>query len=694
MAHSATTHLIPVLHVPYSQKEYHQQILVPLHTQYPYGYSNVPGVISSTPININSNTKIPGYIQTEIPVYSHDKIRKYDKLDNVITDDQNNNHTHVKPIDLPSEEPVQINHTKDDGPEELNPLKNEKLPNNKNYLSNPMIMETNQTNKLQDVSLLNEADNSRASMPSDTNKNLQFLSKNKSYLTNDSNATTQFFSQPNTQESYLSTTTQKAYFSTTTEHSDTTIETKSENVSKNDFKEASIVDSKIQLDELREVQPDHELSNNKNQTTNILEGTNDIEKTLTTKPLEIETPETSTTSSTSLYPTTTQFSTTLCENNDCQKSNSPNTTASVKTRVQVDLNDNSIQRQSTHSFTPVTKINDEYVDQLRSINSLTVSQVSNTVLETTIFPYENTKSPTVALPLSPSQFTTLFQTPYYKTMKNTNNATQSMGLLDASTLPTIPIQKNNDTVISTLAVSKTEPTPLIAKNDNNNTNNIEPNANNPLYHAELKVLSPTTTIFTPTQSDPIVSTLENNLSTTKITTTDNYKDQIYTTTKKLNVHTEDAISHNFPVTTKEPKKNLVKLKTTTIKPHSSVQKLIPFSKIVDDSKQKIPLNNQNRFLPKTEPSQTLDDSELWYSNQMNTQNPPKKELNKAQIDFLLKKLVKLLKPEIEKETLTNDSVTRFITPKIGDQDKLIYIIFPWVKDATKNMESEESTEVF
>lgn len=684
MAPSATTHLIPVSHVPYSQKEYHHQIFVPLHTQYPYGYSNVPAVISSTPINIDPNIKFPGYIQTDIPVYNHDKIRKYDKPDNIITDDQNNDHTHVKPIGLPSEEPVQIHHTKDDSPEELNPLKNEKLLNNKNYVSNPMTMETNQTNTLQDLSLSNEADDSRASMPSNTNEKLQLLSKDKSYLTNDSNATTQLFSQPNTQE---------LYFSTTTEHSITTIETESEKASKNDFKEASIVDNKNQLDEqLREVQPEHELLNNKNLTTDILEKTKVIEKTLTTQPLETETPKISTTSSTSLYPTTTQFSTTLCENNECQISNSSNTTTNVKTTVQVDLNDNSIQGQSTHSSTPVTKINDEYVDQLRSITSLTVSQISNTVLETTTLPYENSKSTLVALPLSPLQLTS-FQTPNYKMAENTNNATQSIDVLDTSTLPTKKIQKNNDTVISTLAVSKSEPTPLIARNNNDNTNNIEQNANIPLHHDELKVLSPTTTIFTPTQSDPIIRTLENNLSTTKITTTDNYRDQISTTMKKLNVHTEDAMNHNFPVTTKEPKKNLFKLRTTTVKPHSSIQKLVPLSKIVDDSKQKISLNNQNRFLPKTEPPQTLDDSELWYSNQMNTQNLPKKELNKAQIDFLLKKLVKLLKPEIEKETLTNDSVTRFITPKIGDQDKLIYIIFPWVKDATKNMENEESTEV-
>lgn len=683
MAPSATTHLIPVSHVPYSQKEYHHQIFVPLHTQYPYGYSNVPAIISSTPINIDPSIKFPGYIQTDIPVYNHDKIRKYDKSDNVITDDQINDHTQVKPIGLPSEEPVQIHHAKDDSPEELNPLKNEKLLNNKNYVSNPMTMEINQTNTLQDLSLSNEADDSRASMPSDTNEKLQLLSKDKSYLTNDSNATTQLFSKPNTQE---------LYFSTTTEHSNTTIETESKKASKNDFKEASIVDNKNQLVELREVQPEHELLNNKNLTTDILEGTKVIEKTLTTQSLEIETSKISTTSSTSLYPTTTQFSTTLCENNDCQISNSSNTTTSVKTTVQVDLNDNSIQGQSTHSSTPVTKINDEYVDQLRSITSLTVSQISNTVLETTTLPYENSKSTLVALPLSPLQLTS-FQTPNYKMAENTNNATQSIGVLDTSTLPTIKIQKNNDTVISTLAVSKSEPTPLIARNNNDNTNNIEQNANIPLHHDELKVLSPTTTIFTITQSDPIIRTLENNLSTTKITTTDNYRDQISTTTKKLNVHTEDAMNHNFPVITKEPKKNLLKLKTTTVKPHSSIQKLIPLSKIVDDSKQKISLNNQNRFLPKTEPPQTLDDSELWYSNQMNNQNLPKKELNKAQIDFLLKKLVKLLKPEIEKETLTNDSVTRFITPKIGDQDKLIYIIFPWVKDATKNMENEESTEV-
>lgn len=691
MPHSTTTHLIPISYVPYSQEEYHHQISVPLHTQYPHGYSNVPGVMSSTPINIDTNIKIPGYIQTDIPVYNHDKIRKYDKPDNVITDDQNNDHTHVIPIGLPSEEPVQINHTKDDGTEELNPLKNEKLLNNKNYLSNPMAVETNQTNKLQDLSLLNMADNSRVSMPSDTNENLQLLSKNKSYLTVDSNAATKLFSQPNTQESYFPTTAQKSYFSTTTEPSDTTIETKSEKASKNDFKETSIVDNKNQLDELREVQPDHELLNNKNQTTDVLEGTNVIEKTLTTQPFEIETPKTSTTSSTTLYPTTTQFSTTLCENNDCQRSNYSNTTASVKTTVLVDLNGNSIQRQLAYSSTPVTKINDEYVDQLRLINSLTVSKISTTVLETTTLPYENSKSTLVALPLSPSKLTSL-KPPHFKLMNNINNATQSIDVLDTSTLPTIQIQKNNDTVISTLAVSITEPTPSIARNDNDNTNNIEQNTNNPLYYDELKVISPSTTIFTPTQSDPIIRTLENNVSTTKITTTDNYREKIYTTTKKLNVDTEDAMNYNFSVITKEPKKNLLKLKTTTIKPHSSIQKPIPLSKIVDDSKQKISLNNQNRLLSKTEPPQTLDDSELWYSNQMNTQNPPKKELNKAQIDFLLKKLVKLLKPEIEKETLTNENVTRFITPKLGDQDKLIYIIFPWVKDATKNMENEESTE--
>lgn len=680
MPHGTTTHLIPISHVPYSQEEYHHQILVPLQTRYPYGYSNVPSVISSTPINIDTNIKTPGYIQTDIPVYNHDKIRKYDRPDNATTNDKNNDHNLVTPIGLPSEEPVQINYIKDDSSEELNPLKNEKLLNNKNYLSNSMTMETNQTNKLQDLLLSNKADSLEASMPLDTNESSQLISKNKSFLTDDSNSS-QLFSQTNAQESY---------FSTTTEHSDTTIETKSEEANNSDFKEASIIDNKNQLDELREVQPDHELLNNKNQTTDISVEINIIEKISTTQALETETSKTSTTSFTSLYPTTTQFSTTLCENNDCQRLNSSNTTASVKTTIQVNLNNNSIQKESAYSTTPVTKINDEYVDQLRSINSLPVSQISTTVLETTTLPYENSKSTLVALPSLPSQLTSM-NTTHLKLTHNTNNATQSIDSLD--TLPTMQIQKNIDTMVSTLAVSKTEPTSLIARNVNYNANNTEQKANNSLYHDELKVLSPTTTIFTSTQNDPIARTLENNLSTTNITTTDNYRDQIYTTTKKLNVHTEDTINYNFPITTKEPKKDSLKLKTTTIKPHSSIQKPISLSKIFDDSKQKISLHNQNRILPKTEPPQTQDDSELWYSNQMNTQNLPKKELNKEQLDFLLKKLVKLLKPEIEKETLTNDSVTRFVTPKLGNQDKLIYIIFPWVKDATKNMENEENTEV-
>jgi len=72
-----------------------------------------------------------------------------------------------------------------------------------------------------------------------------------------------------------------------------------------------------------------------------------------------------------------------------------------------------------------------------------------------------------------------------------------------------------------------------------------------------------------------------------------------------------------------------------------------------------------------------------------TQQPVKKELNEEQLDFLLKKLIKLLKPEIEKQTLTEESVARFVTPKLGDRDKLIYIILPWVKEAAIRIENEK-----
>jgi len=717
LPHVATTHLIPISQVPYQQEEYHHQILIPIQTQYPYGFSHVPGYMSSTPVNMNTNFKKPVNFYSYITPNNQGEIRKYDKYEETPASMTKIDINNTTPMGLPLEEPVQINPTKDEEIEQINPSKGEESLNVVKKLPKPVIMPNNQTKKFQDTQYLSlhttgeELDTSTSSdttifqehysttlMPMDkldlssqpeifNSKSIQLVpSKNSYYVTDKSIIINQSFSKSSTQEINTWPTTENPKKSTTES------ETEPENINYSDTKETSIVEERNQSGDPRQV-PVSDLSlRDKNETKYISEASTIRTEEKSMETVKSQEPKILIVSSTIAYQKPTLLPTTLYDTNDSQKSKSSiNVTESIKTVVQITSNESSIQSKSEFSTTRPTRVNDENYNQ-SVLNSSTVSQISDTkVSEPTTLTNKISKPLTIAVSTSPFSLGSITsQIPYFQISSNKNNSIQPTSLPYSYSTPAIQPLNFNNTVISVFKDPKTEQTPSVIKNSGDY--NIKNLKDIKLSYDKSTIL-PKTTVTTPSRRESIENTIQNNKSPSVKIITPKISQHIRTTTEIPNIlYREDKMNHNFSVTAKETRKNWLTSKTT-VKPRISNQKQpLPLVTVSDSLKRKS-INNQDRIIAKTEPPQTYDDSQLWYNNQMNTENIPKKELNDAQIDFLLKKLIKLLKPEIEKETLTKDSLARLIAPKLGDQDKLVYIIFPWVRDAANNMENEENTKM-
>lgn len=258
---------------------------------------------------------------------------------------------------------------------------------------------------------------------------------------------------------------------------------------------------------------------------------------------------------------------------------------------------------------------------------------------------------------------------------------------------------NNNSLI--LTQNKTELTPSITKNYNNYSNNITQNTHFPKYYNKSIIPSSTTETSIQsvvTQNTIIQNTIEisnTNLPSNINASSISYPIQVNFTTEKTNIYLNDNTSNNIPLTTKGMQRSTLKSIMMPIKPDNSIQRKAPLITNSNDMKYKKSSNNRDQYLTKTGIPQTYKNSELWY-NDMYTQSPNKKELNEKQIDYLLKKMIKLLKPEIEKQIITKETTSKLVTPKLGDQEKIVNIILPeniilpsYFTDVAKNMENEE-----
>lgn len=262
------------------------------------------------------------------------------------------------------------------------------------------------------------------------------------------------------------------------------------------------------------------------------------------------------------------------------------------------------------------------------------------------------------------------------------------------------INKTNNNVPSILTETITELTPSITMSYDNYSKDIEQNTNILLYNDKPTILLSTTA--TSIQSVSTQNTItQNNVETVKTNlpydtnTSNSYPSQIYSTTEKTTIYSENKTIDNFPHTTKEKTRNSLRSIVTSIKPRNNIQKKPQLIGVSNDLKYRKSSDNRDRYMAKTETPKTYKNAELWY-NDMYTQSPYKKELNEKQIDYLLKKIIKLLKPEIEKQIVTNENTSKLVTPKLGDQEKIVNIILPeniilpmYFTDAAKNIKNEE-----
>lgn len=695
LPYGATTHLIPISHVPYSQEAYHHRIFVPIHTPHSYEYPRP----SSTPININTSIKKPVNVLTYIPPNNQNEIQKYDKTENVPLDSMIHISTHNQSI------PIKETNTEEGESEESNaPRRGKPLINKKDSITN--LPTTNEMNKFQQAQLpttLVELNNSPTQIntitipknhyttfipvESSSKPNVEIVSQlplfNDQHESDKSSTTMRIFSQSSSPE--------VTYFSSTTE---TTVETESTNTLDIDVRDG-LTEERNRSGEPQKNKFDQLSLKNNDTSVEISKGSVNIEEKSaeTIKPEYPE--ELSSTPLIPLYSKTTFISSTVCEDSDCTKSKlSPIVSPNIETTTLKSLDDSTIQMRSDISTVSPTRyytVNDHQPSSSISLVS------ASTVLETTTILHKNPEISTHVTPLPSPPLTTYIdssKTPYYKNSDDLNNENHSTSSHHTSPLFTEqPLNNDDDNTTTKLAETKTERAQTVTKTENSSVKITKQNTNT-LQLLETMM----TTMMTPLRHDaikvkPSKKTSNNNKPSENVTVTKSNLSHFPTTPEKMKKNKENEMSQTYPTTTKETKISSFRSITTPIKPRSSIQKNTQAFTAAGDSKPRKSMINQDRYMNKTEPSQMLDESELWYDNQMKTPKLPKKELNEEQIDFLLKKLVKLLKPEIEKQTFTKESIERFITPKLGDQDKLVYIIFPWVRDVAKNIEKEESTEM-
>ncbi|XP_026810527.1 uncharacterized protein LOC113552057 [Rhopalosiphum maidis] len=709
LLYDATTHLIPIGQVPYQKEEYHHRFFGPLHTQFPIGYTNVQGIMSSTLINNDHEVKETVNVLNSIPPGNQEVIKKYDNESHTqeqILNQSQDYIDHTSPQGLNPEELIKNYQKKVDKNEQQNSKSDRKLLDqtivddllstvtaDQNQMSEsyeiqdlqPMTttIESNNTSMtLNTINLTEIYQTSTISSLNISNKTSKskIYSKSASQLSLSSDQLVKHINLPN------HSTTQESTLLSNTKQLETTVKTFS---STTDDENQEITLTSEERSRQNKPQKAHHYSNHQ-LTADILKGpTINIEEISTEMAItrqdsklvnKFPTPP--------LITTTTLFSTPLCENNDC-KITSPTHYHSIPFNDKEKNNASSDQELKKY-------INGQ--DNIMNLNSSPrrPSAISIFTSKTSTLSYPKTY-PAIILTSSqphPKYFSST-QSPYAEYITDKNNKIQPTSLRYTSLLPTIfqPLNINNIITTSVLEETKTEQTPSITMNSNKCTNSITQNSNALRHHDDsTRPTSTSKIIIAPRDffnTESLMKTIQNNLTSDINMYSNSYQSpKIPTATKKSNTHKDDNINNYLSITTEETKRSSFKPTVMPIKQYNSAQKKVPLITDSDDSKFRKSTYNQETL---NSPRST-EDSELWY-NHMYPQNPLKKEPNEEQIHFLLKKIIKLLKPEIEKQTLTKESVARLVPPRLGDPEKFVYIIYPWVIDAAKNMENEERTRI-
>lgn len=706
LPYDATTRLIPIGQVPYQKEEYPHRFFVPTHTKFPFEYTHAPAGMINSAI-VNKDPYIKKLISFPISLGNQGGNQNYDK--ELHTSEQKFNvHYHTSPIGINPENPMKIDKKKNDQSEQPNSTRDPKLidhiivydlpnPNTANQIQKiqrlqsttpdvqlDIFSNTYQTSIFPPIAIFNEP-----SIP-ELNSN----SDSELPLSSDYHVPNEFVTVRQSL-SHHSTTLEPSDFSNTEQLETTTgvICSLSTGDQHGEYKTAA----------------EEKFGAKGSQVRNHLEN-NDTTKMLTVPIINIGEISTETAKSTqnpnivitlSTPPTTTKLlSTPVYENTDSKISTPTRVTASkVETNIRADSYNIPVQILKGKSVPDYTRVSNEQdiLPDLISLSTTGSSVISTVNSEPSTLPYKTTESSTIKTTSSnpyPKDGTTT-GTSNIKLTTDKNNKIKLMSLRFTSLSPTSirPLNITNSTT-PILLETKTEQTPLITTDSNKYKTNIEQNTFIPRHHDEsTRSYRSTSTILKISQEivDPglPVKTIPSGVNMYS----NGYRSRIPTTTEKSNTNKEDKISTYFPVTTKETKRISLKPTVAPIKQHNSVQNQLSVDTVTVDSKSRKSTYSENRYT--TSSSKTprgIEDSELWY-NHMYSQSPRQKDLTDEQIDFILKKIIKLLKPEIERQALTKESVARFVPPTLGDPEKIVYIIYPWVKDAAKNMENKERTEI-
>lgn len=687
LSYDESTRLIPISQLPYP-------LLVP--TQLPHGSTHIPSV------------KNPMRVKTNIPPINQIDIQKYDQpeekpvqentTENLLNQNHSEDFNYAVPIVIYHKEPINIDQEKYEESEKQNPKMDQ--------FQNPMTTELTQINKSQEIQ---QPLSSTTVIELDVFTPPDEIHSSKTYNMTSTQfpiTVSEIFNLPDILRNSVTQLPQKTkynlssdefskitqFYSSTKERPETKIETESVTNKNNKSEKTSIFENQTQLNQPQKDLPYLKSSNNIDKT--ILESSIKFEENPTEITKTTSNSEAFITLSTSQQPVITLPSSSLCENNDCQTSKSlPITTPDIDTTLPANSYNSSAQIKSVYS----TKDNNEYDNQLNLIKSTTHRFPTSTGnSEIMAFPYSTSKSSTITSlsSMSSPETSTLFKPSNAIKHFNKNNEIQSTSLLYTTLLSTLQPLNNKNIITSpmltetiTEETSSTSSIPPVTIHYDDYTTNIKNNTNIPIHYDKSTTSSSSSIIISRSSFPQPEKTFQNNLPSDVNNFSKSYLDGFFLT-GKTNMHKDDNTNHNFLVTTVGTRSNSLKPIATTITPRNSIQRKLPLVTISSNLKNRKSTNDQDRVISKPKPLQTYNDSELWY-NHMHTQKTNKKELSEEQIDFLLKKIIKLLKPEIEKQIITKESISRLVVPKLGDQEKLIQIILPLVRDAAKNIENEE-----
>ncbi|XP_025190687.1 uncharacterized protein LOC112591179 [Melanaphis sacchari] len=693
LTYDATTRLIPVEQIPYQKEEFHHRFLGPLQTQFPIGYNNFHKFMSSTLINNEPEIKETMNAPNFIPPSNQEVIKKYDNelhIPEQISNQNQDDFNHTSPIGLDPEEPKVIDQKKVNISEQQNSKNDRKLLDQivVDNLPNTVTVDQNQvseSHEIQDLQPTTTTDDSNTSMTLNTYNLTETYQTSTVPSLNISNKTSKSKIYSNSISQLLLNsdynllkhinssdhpTTREPSFMSNVKQLETSV--KSTFSSTTDDKNLEVTLTSKERSRPDESQKFHYYSKDKYITGILKAPIINIGETLT---------ETTRTTQNTKFVNTfsmpqstskiTLFSNPLCENNDCKITtfsliNTPLAKLDKNNKLNI-VSDLKNYESFDQKFTKI--INGQHnVTDLNS-SSTRPSTIPIMISETSTMPFTKTYSTNISTSSQPHpKYFSSTISPRTKYITDKNNKIQPTSLRYTSLLlPMLQPLNINNIKTSVLVETKTEQTPPITTNSNKCTNCIKQNTNMLRHHDDSTISSSTS---------PDINMYSNNYQSQKIPTV----------TKKLNTHKDDNIDTSYlSVTTEGTKRSTFIPTVTPLKQYNTVQKKLPFITISDDSKfSKTTYNQETLNTPRS-----IEDSELWY-NQMYPQTPSKKEPNDEQIHYLLKKIVKLLKPEIEKQTLTKESAARLVPPRLGDPEKFVYIIYPWIIDAAaKNMENEK-----